>query len=332
VREVLTRSLRRAKEIPCMIICSGTSRLVVVSARHIPPFGPARDDLLLGLMLGKPHGLGGEGSQANKVAVVSPDTEREAGFTFHFYQIVRQSGLLMDRMECSNAAAASGLFARLTRMALPEEGVIQTRNTATGQRIGLRLPSQEEMWKHPWGIRFELEPMVTETFQACAESHECQVGERTVRYHVVPHGNLFVFCDLDPDLMTPELSLAIAEQASEVAVRLGRAQRPFLPKIIPYRVSDEEHVQAASFFEGERHASMPGSAAMALALFLSLIHPNRLSRGHCQVHHRSGQIPVSIGTTNGRATYTEFETPVRLLLHGSAPVPPEHSFMLEDPE
>lgn len=38
---------------------------------------------------------------------------------------------------------------------------------------------------------------------------------------------------------------------------------------------------------------------------------------------------VSIGFDGDSAGYTEFATPVRLLLHGAAPVPPEHAFMLE---
>lgn len=41
---------------------------------------------------------------------------------------------------------------------------------------------------------------------------------------------------------------------------------------------------------------------------------------------------VRIGMNEGVASYTEFFTPVRLLMHGAAPVPPGHSFMIEVPE
>ena len=331
MQPTITTSLRRAQEIPCMIICSGTSRLVVIGGDSLPEPGQQRDDILLSLMLGKPHGLGGHGSQSNKVAVVTSDPRREA-FHFHFYQIIEQTGQLMDKMECSNAAAASGLFARLSRVARPVSGesIIHTTNTATGQKITLSIPEQAEMWKHPWGVRFDLDPQVTEQVRNCADEHEITVDGRTIRYHIVPRGNLFVFCQIAPQLMTPQLSLEIAQRASEVAVELGRATRPFLPKIIPYHLLDGGHVQAASFFEGERHASMPGSASMALSLFLLLVRgqPNP----EFEVLFEDGSMRVRIGMDGGVASYTEFFTPVRLLMHGAAPVPPGHSFMIEVPE
>jgi len=321
-----------------MIICSGTSRLVVIDGKSLPEPGPQRNDVLLGLMLGKPQGLGGEGSQSNKVSVVTSDPRREA-FHFHFYQIIHQTGQLMDKMECSNAAAAAGLFARLSRIARPVEGesLIHTTNTATGQKISLSIPAQTEMWKHPWGVRFELAPGVTEGMLACAEPLHMAVDGRDLIYHIVPRGNLFVFCQIAPQLMTPELSLRIAEIASERAVELGRAVRPFLPKIIPYQILDGCHVQAASYFEGELHASMPGSASMALALFLVLACPDQLSGQNLEapefeILFKDGSMNVAIGTHQGVPTYTEFFTPVKLLMHGAAPVPPEHSFMIEVPE
>jgi hypothetical protein len=321
-----------------MIICSGTSRLVVIGGEYLPEPGPQRDDVLLSLMLGKPHGLGGEGSQANKVSVVTSDAQRDA-FHFHFYQIVPQTGQMMDKMECSNAAAAAGLFARLSRVARPVAGesIIHTTNTATGQKITLSIPAQEEMWKHPWGVRFNLEPEITREILGYAEPLEMTAGGHTIRYHLVPRGNLFVFCQIAPDLMTTELSMEIARQASEVAVELGRARRPFLPKIIPYQILDGTRVQAASYFEGERHASMPGSASMALSLFLRLVRSQdlvgqSLEKPEFEVLFRDGSMRVRLGMNDGVATYTEFDTPVRLLLHGAAPVPPGHSFMIEAPE
>jgi hypothetical protein len=331
----ITVSLQRAKEIPCMIICSGTSRLVVIEGEYLPEPGPQRDDVLLGLMLGKPHGLGGQGSQSNKVSVVTSDPKGDS-FHFHFYQIIEQTGQMMDKMECSNAAAAAGLFARLSRVARPLEGesIIHTTNTATGQKITLSIPAQEEMWKHPWGVRFNLDPAITEEVRGYGDPHEMTIDGRVIRYHIVPRGNVFVFCQIAPDLMTPELSVEIANQASEVAVELGRAKRPFLPKIIPYQLLDGRRVRAASYFEGERHASMPGSASMALALFLSLVRGpelegQNLDAPEFDVLFTDGSMRVRVGMAHGVATYTEFDTPVRLLLHGAAPVPPGHSFMIE---
>lgn len=321
-----------------MIICSGTSRLVVIDGKSLPDPGEQRNDVLLGLMLGKPQGLGGEGSQSNKVAVVTTDKKRDA-FHFHFYQIIHQTGQMMDKMECSNAAAAAGLFARLSRIARPEEGasLIHTTNTATGQKISLSIPAQAEMWKHPWGVRFNLNPDVTQKVLECSEAFSMEVGGRDLAYHILPRGNVFVFCQISPQLMTPELSLEIAQIASEKAVETGRAVRPFLPKIIPYHILDHNHVEAASFFEGERHASMPGSASMALGLFLALARPEAvagqdLQNPEFEILFKGGSMTVGIGIEEGIASYTQFSTPVRLLIHGAAPVPPEHSFMIEVPE
>ena len=335
MQPIITKSLRRAVEIPCMIICSGTSRLVVIRGEALPDEGEQRNDLLLGLMLGQPHGLGGESSQSNKVVVVTSYPQRET-FHFHFYQIIHQTGQMMDKMECSNAAAAAGLFARLSRIAVPMTGqsVIHTTNTATGQKITLSIPAEEEIWKYPWGVRFDLSPAVTDEVRSYADVHEAVVDGKTIRYHIVPRGNLFVFCQISPRLMTPQLSKDIARQASEVAIELGRATRPFLPKIIPYHILDGTHVEAASFFEGERHASMPGSASMALGLFLSLARGaelvgQNLAQPSFEVIFQGGSMRVDIGMEEGVARYTEFYTPVRLLLHGAAPVPPGHSFLLE---
>lgn len=301
------KSLRHAREIPCMLICSGTSRLVVINGEHLPQDpGPT----LLELMLGKPYGLGGTSSQSNKVAVVQADHAREA-FTFHFYQIIHQTGQMKDDMECSNAAAASGLFARLSGVARPraERHQLRTTNLATGQHVQLTIPAESDMWLHPWGVRFELTPEVRERFRECGEPH--RVADLTC--HLVPRGNLFVFCQIPPEQMTEPFSQEIARQASPLAISLGRAREGVLPKIIPYEVRGPRRVAAASFFEGERHASLPGSAAMALGLFLRL--QGAVAGSPVTVEHPSGSIEVSVGDD-----FTEFSTPVKLLLHGAAPV------------
>lgn len=316
------QSLRRATEIPCMIICSGTSRLVVIDACHLPQSDQARQALLLDLMLGKPHGLGGNTSQANKIALVTSDRSCDA-FSFHFYQILHTTGRMLDNMECSNAAAAAGLFARLSGVARPRPGqhLLRTTNTATGQRVLLTIPGQDEIWKSPWGVRFELEKDVSERFQGCAEPHRID----QVPCHLVPHGNLFAFFQFPPERMTSERAEQLAQKVTSLAIELGRARPGFVPKIIPYEVRGPARVAAASFFHGEKHASLPGSAAMALGVFLTLA--GAVSASPLTFDHQGGSIEV---TVNLPELYAEFATPVRLLLHGAAPVPPEHSFTLEE--
>lgn len=329
MRPLVTQSLRRAEEIPCMIICSGTSRLVVIGGQFLPPPGEQRDQLLLDLMHGKPQGLGGESSQNNKVAVVTSDCDRQA-FRFHFYQVVPQTGQLFDQMECSNAAAAAGLFARLSRVARPLRGttLIETTNTATGQHITLSIPAEGEMWKQPWGIRFHLAEAVAAQYHLCSQATILTLADgRTVACHLIKHGNVFAFCQLPPEAMSEELAVELSDRAIERAIELGRATPPFLPKIIPYTTIEPHQFRTASYFEGERHSSMPGSAAMALALLARLVlgveRPD--FEIYCGPRHQE-LIRVQLGESN---EYSQFDTPVRLLLHGSAPVPPQHSFFLE---
>ncbi len=286
-----------------MIICSGTSRLVVIDGIHLPE---KPDEVLLELMLGQPYGLGGTTSQSNKVAVVQADRGRGA-FTFHFYQIIYQNQRMMDDMECSNAAAASGLFARLSEVAKPraERHTLSTLNKATGQRVMLTIPAESEIWTHPWGVRFE----TSADLRVFGDPHPLD----ETMCHIVPHGNVFVFLQYPPEQMTPIYAEELARRAVPLAIELGRAKEGFIPKMIPYQVLGERHVAAASFFHGERHASLPGSAAMALALFLT--QQGVLEGNPITVDHPSGSIEVNVGSD-----YTEFFTPVKLLLHGAAPV------------
>jgi hypothetical protein len=243
---------------------------------------------------------------------VQADRERGA-FTFHFYQIIHQTGRMMDDMECSNAAAASGLFARLSEVARPRQSQhqLRTTNLATGQRVLLTIPAETDIWTHPWGVRFELDPNALELFRSCQDPH--QLGEVTC--HIVPHGNVFVFCRVPPEQMTGPFSEELARQAIPLAIKLGRAREGFIPKIIPYQVRGPGRVAAASFFHGEEHASLPGSAAMALGLFLTL--HGAIQQNPITVDHPSGSIEVHVDLAQ---PFTEFFTPVKLLLHGAAPV------------
>jgi len=332
MRPLVTQSLRRAEEIPCMIICSGTSRLVVIGGEFLPPPGEQRDQLLLDLMHGKPQGLGGESSQNNKVSVVTSDRARQA-FKFHFYQVVPQTGQLFDQMECSNAAAAAGLFARLSRVARPLPGttLIETTNTATGQHITLAIPAEGEMWKQPWGIRFHLAPAVAAQYHLCRQATPLMLEDgRSIACHLVKHGNVFAFCQLAPEEMTEALALELSEKAIQRAVELGRASLPFLPKIIPYTPMEPHQFRSASYFEGERHSSMPGSAGMALALLARLVLGVEIRdfEVYCGPRHQE-IMRIQLGENS---EYSQFDTPVRLLLHGAAPVPPQHSFFLEVPD
>ncbi|MBT9583370.1 hypothetical protein IV102_08470 [bacterium] len=57
----------------------------------------------------------------------------------------------------------------------------------------------------PVGVRFDLNPQVSEQVRSCADEHEISMDGKTIRYHIVPRGNLFDYCQIAPQLMTPEL-------------------------------------------------------------------------------------------------------------------------------
>jgi hypothetical protein len=304
-----------------MIIAAGTSRLVVFSGHHLPTVGAERNSLLRNLMLG---GLGGDGSQSNKVVVVERNQHARL-VTFHFYQVLLRSGELFDHMECSNASAAAGLFALLNGLVHLEKQCrwLRAQNAATGQKITLRVPAKPEDPGSPWGVRFRLPARINESFQAFRDQHQMTLNcGLEVNYHLVQHGNLFVFCNLCPSAVTTEVSLEIARLASEKAVCIQRAKPPFLPKVIPYQQVDGANVRASSFFEGERHASMPGSAAMALCLFLRLC--LNAAAHQYQVHFCPNReaMTVRLGFENDLPRFSQFFTPARLLLDGNAHIFP----------
>ena len=306
-----------------MIICSGTSRLVVVQEEALPA---DREAALADILLGVPHGLGGHTSQTCKIATVSPDSGDH--FKFHFYQMVRSTRAVLPTMECSNAASATALFALLNSLCEPGDRRMETKNTATGQRINLFLPPKhgehEHPWEGDWTVRFLFDPGIRERFKTARETKTAHLSDRSISYRQVLHGNLFIFCDVDPKEMTPAMSEAIATCV--------RAEWPrHIPKIIPFRAIPQResgtcvHLEAASFFHGERHGSLPGSAAMALGLFMGLCEPHCLSEESEQhvfdIEHQGGASRVRLRLENGEPVYTEFDTPVRLLMRGYASLP-----------
>ena len=178
-----------------MVICSGTSRLVVVQEDFLPA---DRQAALEDILLGAPHGLGGHTSQTCKLATVSRD-DKAGRFQFHFYQMVRETRSVLPTMECSNAASASALFALLNSLCEPTERRMETINLATGQRIQLFLPSKvgthEHSWEGNWTIRFLLSGGIRHRFSSALEPKEARVLGQSFSYREVHHGNLFIFCD-----------------------------------------------------------------------------------------------------------------------------------------
>lgn len=319
--------LSRSPAAHYMIVNSGTSRVVVMDGSEIRRGQAGRKELLR-LMIGTDGsgGLGGASLQENKIAVVWPD-KKAAVFSFKFYQVLPETGRLLP-MECSNSASSCAMFAQLGGYHRGKSDMWRAINSSTGQRMELR-PDPGHAIPEAWRVRFLASPRSRLALKGMTEEKSVTVGRRTVRFHPVLLGNLFLFVDLDPDLIRPEIADAVAEHGMKVAYAAGFDRPDYHPKVIPYRVAAlgaSGTVRAASHYCGEIHRSFPGSAAMALTSYLE---GRRLERTDpkqrtWRVHHPSGELQVNLafsGVSRRILAWAEFTTPVRLLAWGSAYMP-----------
>ncbi len=311
------------RQFPCLLIGAGTSRFVVVAKADLPVEPPAWAAFLQELMTGHCLGAGRGGFQENKVAVVSPGSGG-TGVEFHFYQLVRETGEVLDGMECSNAAAAAVLFGDRTGLLRPvvSDHWTSTKNLATGQRVRVGRPAGADRQAHPWRIRFDLAAGVAATLRACARPERLVLADgSSVMCCIVPHGNVFAFCDLDPADLDAGRAREIGRLVRVRAQALGRAAGAFLPKVVACAAGRGGELDAASFSDGERHSSLPGSVAMALALFRRLCDPAAAGIDEWRFRYGGpvpGVLEVRLSVVDGRAVYTEFSTPVRLIVQTGA--------------
>lgn len=307
------------RQFPCLLIGAGTSRFLVVPRVGLPGEPGARAAFLQKLMTGHSSGPNRGGFQDNKVAVVSPGSGGTS-LEFHFYQIVQETGEVLDGMECSNAAAAAVLFGDLTGLLRPVVSGhwTSTKNLATGQRVRVGRPAGADRQAHPWRIRFDLAAGVAATMRACARPEKLVLADgSSVMCWIVPHGNVFAFCDLDPADLDGGRAQEIGRLVRVRAQALGRAAGAFLPKVVACPAGRGGELDAASFSDGERHTSLPGSVAMALALFRRLCDPAAAGIDEWRFRYGGpvpGVLEVRLSVVDGRAIYTEFSTPVRLIV------------------
>ena len=326
----------------CAVTRCGTSRAVLV-LEHELPGGAARESLLLSAMTGEnaADSLGGEHYQLNKLAVIRRDEALPHGFGFNFYQVDRAKGRLLADLECANVAAGAALFATLSGLVQPDRsGIVYATNLGTEQQIALWPATRSHSWLGHWHVRF-LRDASRAALQSSLEEPLSLVNAdgRSVDYWIIERGNVFVLANIDPRHAEPELPELVDQLAAcggKQAESLGAdAQRANQPKVLLYAVERREAaeawVRATCFFQGEQHASLPGSGAMCLASFLAATHLDAIapsaSRGEIVFHlaHPSGALDVHVywerGDAGYRITATEFVTPVRLLLYGTTIVP-----------
>jgi 2-methylaconitate cis-trans-isomerase PrpF len=316
--------LAHANSIRCMLVRSGTSRLLLLDGSEIRA-GKAGHDQIRRIILGSDGhgGFGGMTSQDNKVALVWP-ADSDGSFRFKFLQVVAESGAVLP-MECSNAASASALMAQLSGQddARP---VWKATNLSTGQKMELRPGSRERIAK-TWNVRFLAEENSHKALQGLGSNASVRLNGKTVQITPVLLGNLFLFTEIAPDLLDKKLAAQIAREGMNAASKAGWvAPQDYHPKVIPFRLNangERREVETASYYHGELHRSMPGSAAMALASFLEM--RGGVSGGkriEWNIRHTSGSFDVKLGIDTSEGTkkisWSEFSTPVRLLGWGVA--------------
>ena len=319
----------------CAVVACGTSRFIVLGASDL---ATEQDrTAVVRAVIGSDEasgGLGGGHHQTNKVVLV----EDRVGQTvrFRFYQASPNGEHVYPAMECSNAAPAAAVWARLDQ-GLGTDGVREATygatNLGTGQSMVLQPASAALWWRNDWTVQFTGWDRVGPPLTGGAESFSLTEGGHVVGGHVVHHGNVFVLAQIRPDQVNPALARRLAALGDDFQ---GRRRLPrTLTKVVPYEPVDSadetETLSAACFSAGERHHSLPGSAAMVLSAFWTLRNLTAAAgRGDSSVDtslvtrllHPSGSLTVRVTLRRyldvTTVTSTSFSTPVRLLLCGSA--------------
>jgi hypothetical protein len=311
-----------------MLVHSGTSRLLILDGHHIRPGAGGRREIL-NIMLGVDGkgGLGGPTLQDNKVALVWPE-EEPAQFRFRFLQVIPSTREVLP-MECSNSASAAATLAQFSGHHRGRESLWKAVNLSTRQKIELR-PNRHDELADAWAVRFLASPRTGKALAGLGGPHRVRIGNQDVIFHPVWLGNLFLFTELHPALCDAGKSNDIARAGLRVARAAGLPlRRGYHPKVIPFAVSSFSEplaVSAASFYHGELHRSLPGSAAMALCAFLANRAGNQAAEMRdWRVNHPSGYIDVKLGFNHkgskARLAWTEFVTPVSLLSWGVVAMP-----------
>lgn len=121
-------------ELPATLMRGGTSKGLFIEERYLPPPGPSRDRLILGLF-GSPDihgrqldGVGGATSVTSKLAILRPSAEADVDVDYLFGQVDVRRPLIDYRGSCGNIASAVGPYAL-------ENGWVQVTEPVTRVRI-----------------------------------------------------------------------------------------------------------------------------------------------------------------------------------------------------
>jgi 2-methylaconitate cis-trans-isomerase PrpF len=323
--------------IPAALVRCGTSRILVLGQQDVAA-APSRDGYLLDLIVGRSpnDGLGADHYQDGKVALL--DSRAGPGHcSFRFYQVDVASGRVLADMECCSATTAVALFAMLQGTSRPDpSGWMRCVNAGTGQ-VGLVRPAPDgSPCRGTWTVRLSYGPRTTITPIGIGSALSVRVAGGTIHCWPVYRGNYFVYAETDRHQdPTPELVSALEAAAEAHAPRLEvPAPLARAPKVVLFHVADQSDgcttLDAACVFRGMRHRSIPGSAALQLAISLELGRRPEVEPGTPSVvsryliRHASGAMPVTLDRawSGGTPLITaEIPASVRLLLYGGVEAP-----------
>jgi hypothetical protein len=263
------------------------------------------------------------------------------GFALRFFQVDGRRGEVISDLECANAATGAAMLAVLLGYTQPNEhGMLWGANLGTDRLLRIR-PLGDSWSACDWQVGFVYPNGAPPRVYSGNEPIVVDVGT-PVNLWVVERGNLFLIANVDPDGIDPDVVRALTEAGTAVAKQLGSHPHACrVPKLICYSVrggTDESvvPVDAGCFSDGESHASLPGSGAMELAIFLTACRlgeslPKALTgTHHFEVRYQDGSIPVHVDWerrgNEARVMSATFETNARVLMYGSIPRPSPRAF------
>lgn len=135
--------------IPARIIRGGSSKGVYLDVRDLPPPGPERDAVILGVF-GSPDrrqidGLGGADKLTSKVAVMGPPTRADCDIDYLFGQVNTELPRIDWRANCGNLSAGAALYGALTGAGRIDGGCAHLRihQVNTGRVLVATVPLQD---------------------------------------------------------------------------------------------------------------------------------------------------------------------------------------------
>lgn len=322
------RAVETRRRLAYAVVRSGTSLLHVFREDEFPNVSDG--DVPLFPVLKTPYNPTGSAAdhyQDNKIALISPRSGAHF-LAFRHLQIVGRTCQQLLSLECSNAAAASAVYALMAGLVYTDHnGTIRCLNKATRQRSELEPILDVNSWKGSCKIRFIQEGFSEDVLDQ-EQTNAIRADGSVVPISVLYRGNVFVLLNIDPHLMEPAIvSMALQKARSTVRWAAAGKQLSDSPKVMLYFVSrshkSEYWCNSACFYRDMRHRSLPGSGAMALAGFLAL-NVLRETRplepfGQLTYHlrHQSGVMSVGVnwevGANGFRVVTTEFVTPVQVV-------------------